>query len=153
MLIADWLAFWRRCEPQRQALFDVARQRSYSYAQLADAADLCALQLQALGLQQGERIALLAANCPQTLMLLFACARLGVVLVPLNYGLTPAALSEGGGGGVSAVIVSVVGRSTRSAAARSPQDGPRPGSPRRGSARSSRRPRRPPALRRSRRPV
>jgi fatty-acyl-CoA synthase len=78
MLIADWLAFWRRCEPQRQALFDVARQRSYSYAQLADAADLCALQLQSLGLQQGERIALLAANCPQTLMLLFACARLGV---------------------------------------------------------------------------
>ena len=93
MLIADWLAFWRRCEPQRQALFDVARQRSYSYAQLADAADLCALQLQSLGLQQGERIALLAANCPQTLMLLFACARLGVVLVPLNYRLTPAELS------------------------------------------------------------
>ena len=93
MLIADWLAFWRRCEPQRQALFDVARQRSYSYAQLADAADLCALQLQSLGLQQGERIALLAANCPQTLMLLFACARLGVVLVPLNYRLRPAELS------------------------------------------------------------
>lgn len=93
MLIADWLAFWRRCEPQRQALFDVAQQRSYSYALLADAAEQFALRLQAMDLPQGARIALLAANCPQTLMLLFACARLGLVLVPLNYRLSPAELS------------------------------------------------------------
>ena len=93
MLIADWLTFWRRCEPHRQAVFDVARQRSYSYAQLADAAEQFALWLQAMDLPQGARIALLAANCPQTLMLLFACARLGLVLVPLNYRLSPAELS------------------------------------------------------------
>ncbi|MFO1385646.1 MAG: long-chain fatty acid--CoA ligase [Chitinivorax sp.] len=93
MLIADWLAFWRRCEPQRQAVFDVAQQRVYSYAQLADAAEQFALQLQAMDLPQGARIALLAANCPQTLMLLFACARLGLVLVPLNYRLSPAELA------------------------------------------------------------
>lgn len=93
MLIADWLAFWRSCEPNRHAVFDVAQQRSYSYAQLADASELYALKLQAMNLPQGARIALLAANCPQTLMLLFACARLGLVLVPLNYRLTPTELS------------------------------------------------------------
>lgn len=93
MLIVDWLSFWRRSEPKREALFDAAQNRPYSYQELADASDYCACQLSAAGFGAGDRLALLAANCPQTLMLLFACARLGVVLVPLNYRLTASELS------------------------------------------------------------
>lgn len=93
MLIVDWLSFWRRSDPEREALFDAAHNQYYSYQQLADASDYCACQLAAAGFVAGDRLALLAANCPQTLMLLFACARLGVVLVPLNYRLTASELS------------------------------------------------------------
>lgn len=93
MLIADWLARWRDYEPEREALFDYASGVRCSYAELADASDLQCLRLQAAGLKRGDRIAVLAANRPETLTLLFACARLGCMLVPLNYRLSVAELN------------------------------------------------------------
>jgi fatty-acyl-CoA synthase len=41
----------------------------------------------ACGVRRGDRVALLAANHPDYLVLLFACARLGALLVPLNWRL------------------------------------------------------------------
>ena len=43
-----------------------------------------------LGVRSGERVAYLGLNSPVLLELLFACARLGAILVPLNWRLTPA---------------------------------------------------------------
>jgi fatty-acyl-CoA synthase len=40
-----------------------------------------------LSLRTGDRVAILAANHPDTLALLYACARLGAMLVPLNWRL------------------------------------------------------------------
>ncbi len=40
-----------------------------------------------LGVSRGDRVAILAANHPDYLVLLYACARLGAVLVPLNWRL------------------------------------------------------------------
>src|SRR5262249_37742877 len=40
-----------------------------------------------LGIGRGDRIAILAANHPDLLVLLYACARLGAMLVPLNWRL------------------------------------------------------------------
>lgn len=40
-----------------------------------------------LNIEQGDRIAILADNCPEYLVLLFACARNGAMLVPLNWRL------------------------------------------------------------------
>lgn len=42
-------------------------------------------------LQVGDRVAILAKNCLEYLLLYFAASKAGVVLVPLNYHLTPAA--------------------------------------------------------------
>ncbi|GBD41576.1 Long-chain-fatty-acid--CoA ligase [bacterium HR39] len=42
------------------------------------------------GLGRGDRVAWLGLNHPDMLLLLFACARLGLVLVPLNARLAPA---------------------------------------------------------------
>ncbi|MBS0560076.1 MAG: AMP-binding protein [Proteobacteria bacterium] len=39
------------------------------------------------GIRRGDRVAVLAANHPDYLVLLFACARLGALLVPLNWRL------------------------------------------------------------------
>src|SRR6516165_187357 len=62
--------------------------RSLSYAAFATriAAAARALKSQ-LGIGRGDRVAILAANHPDYLVLLYACARLGALLVPLNWRL------------------------------------------------------------------
>ena len=40
-----------------------------------------------LGVHRGDRVAVLALNSPDYLVLLYACARLGAMLVPLNWRL------------------------------------------------------------------
>jgi len=59
-----------------------------SYAALADriAATARALKSQ-LGIGRGDRVAILSLNHPDYLVLLYACARLGAMLVPLNWRL------------------------------------------------------------------
>ena len=48
---------------------------------------LAAALQQGLGIGPGDRLAHLGANSPESLDLLFACARLGAILVPLNWRL------------------------------------------------------------------
>ena len=60
-----------------------------SYAELARHIALTAAALQGLGITRGERIAILAANHPAHLVLLYACSRLGALLVPINWRLAP----------------------------------------------------------------
>lgn len=47
---------------------------------------VCALKSQ-LGVEKGDRVAILSLNRPDYLVLLYACARLGAILVPLNWRL------------------------------------------------------------------
>ena len=93
MLIGGWLEHWRAHQPLREALYDSAADRRISYGELANAVDLQLGRLIAAGIGAGDRVALLQFNRPETLTLLFACARLGCVLVPLNYRLTAAELT------------------------------------------------------------
>src|SRR5262249_33414554 len=59
--------------------------RSLTYAQFATRIALAARALKSsLGVARGDRVAILAANHPDYLVLLYACARLGAMLVPLN---------------------------------------------------------------------
>jgi fatty-acyl-CoA synthase len=59
-----------------------------SYADLAQRIRQAARALKSqLGVRAGDRVAILAANHPDTLVLLYACARLGALLVPLNWRL------------------------------------------------------------------
>ena len=60
-----------------------------TYAELARRVERMAAALQARGVERGDRVAILAYNCPEYLELLFACARLGAVLVTLNWRLAP----------------------------------------------------------------
>ncbi|HLU32217.1 MAG TPA: long-chain fatty acid--CoA ligase, partial [Acidimicrobiia bacterium] len=45
-------------------------------------------ELAARGLRHGDRVAVLADNCPEYVVLFFACARSGMVMTPLNWRLT-----------------------------------------------------------------
>ncbi len=62
-----------------------------SYAGLSARIDQTACALKAeLGVSRGDRVAILSLNRPDYLVLLYACARLGAMLVPLNWRLAVA---------------------------------------------------------------
>jgi fatty-acyl-CoA synthase len=62
--------------------------RTITYADLAMRIAQAARALKSrLGVGRGDRLAILAANHPDYLVLLYACARLGAMLVPLNWRL------------------------------------------------------------------
>jgi fatty-acyl-CoA synthase len=62
--------------------------RVLSYADFAARIAQAARALKSrLGVGRGDRVAILAANHPDYLVLLYACARLGATLVPLNWRL------------------------------------------------------------------
>jgi fatty-acyl-CoA synthase len=67
-------------------------EQTLTYAAFADRViqTACALKSE-LGVSRGDRVAILSLNRPDYLVLLYACARLGAILVPLNWRL---AISE-----------------------------------------------------------
>src|SRR5512142_2442433 len=64
-------------------------QTRLSFAELDAAVSRTAAALAAQGLDKGDRLALLSRNCWQFAVLSFATARLGVILVPVNFMLGP----------------------------------------------------------------
>ena len=71
--------------PDKSAI--VFEEQSVSYAAFCTRIAQTAGALTSLGVTAGDRVAVLAQNHPAILELLFACARLGAILVPLNWRL------------------------------------------------------------------
>ena len=62
--------------------------RTLTYATFAARIAAAARALKSeLGIGRGDRVAILSTNHPDYLVLLYACARLGAMLVPLNWRL------------------------------------------------------------------
>ncbi len=80
---------------------------SLTYAGLAERIAQTARALKSqLGIGRGDRVAILATNHPDYLVLLYACARLGAMLVPLNWRLaTPEQLYILSDASVKAMVV------------------------------------------------
>lgn len=70
--------------PDGEALVVRHQQLRYSWRQLAEAVELHARALLALGLQTGDRLGVWAPNCAQWCIAQFASARIGVILVNIN---------------------------------------------------------------------
>jgi fatty-acyl-CoA synthase len=82
---SNWIAANAGRVPQQAAIrFDG---RDTSYAELAVAIDRLAAALAACGVGRGGCVAYLGLNRPEELALLFACARLGAIFMPLNWRL------------------------------------------------------------------
>lgn len=60
-----------------------------SYSDFADDIYCTAAVLQQLGIRKGDRVAWLGFNSPEFLSAFFACARIGAIIVPLNFRLAP----------------------------------------------------------------
>ena len=84
--IGDLLRRTARRYPAKVAVVDGSRR--LTYVEFDTAVNRCANALAARGLGKGDRLALLSHNCWQFGALAFATARLGVVLVPVNFMLT-----------------------------------------------------------------
>ena len=69
--------------PDKTAIVDGATRLSFS--EFNTAVNRCAHALAQRGMTKGDRLALLSHNCWQYPMLTFATAKLGVVLVPINF--------------------------------------------------------------------
>ena len=68
--------------PGRLLVIDGARRMTYGH--LADAAARAAGAFARLGVEQGDKVALLMGNCPEFLAAVFAVAEIGAVFVPVN---------------------------------------------------------------------
>ncbi len=86
----------RRAElsPHKIALHELDTGQRLSYGELDRRARLFAETLPKLGIQRGDRIAIVCENCAAFFEILFGCAKAGVVLVPLNGQLCPATLAQ-----------------------------------------------------------
>lgn len=73
--------------PDKMAV--VCGSRSFTYLQFKGRVDKLAGYFHSLGIIQGDRIAIIHQNCHIFLESYFAAAKIGAVLVPLNYRLSP----------------------------------------------------------------
>ncbi len=61
----------------------------YSYVQLKERVDKLTLGLKSLGIEKNDKVAIINSNCHHFLEAYFAAVKLGAVLVPVNYRLSP----------------------------------------------------------------
>jgi len=87
MSIARWISGRAELSPDRVAIH--YESSTTSYADLDRRIGELAAALSAAGVVAADRVAILEYNTPDYIALLFACARLGATLVPLNWRLTP----------------------------------------------------------------
>jgi fatty-acyl-CoA synthase len=86
MNLADLIARNAAFTPDKLALR--SREATWTYSSFAARIEgLARAMASQLGVQRGDRVAVLAMNHPDYLVLLYACARLGAMLVPLNWRL------------------------------------------------------------------
>ncbi len=86
MHLSDWIKCHADTTPDKPAILFEGGE--ISYADLAGRVDACARVLvDGLAIKPGDRVAFLGQNSPEQITLLFACARVGAILLPLNWRL------------------------------------------------------------------
>lgn len=88
MYIGDWMERGARYYPDALAVVDTAKESAgrFSYRDLNRRANRLAYWLRhRAGIERGDRVAILAMNGVEYLDALFACGKLGAILVPLNW--------------------------------------------------------------------
>ncbi|MFI8192645.1 AMP-binding protein [Streptomyces sp. NPDC085946] len=70
--------------PDREALVDVPSGRRWTYARFASDVDELARALLAAGIAKGDRVGIWAVNCPEWVIVQYATARIGAIMVNIN---------------------------------------------------------------------
>ena len=85
MNIAWCVQRWSELYPQKPAL--IFEEQTINYKQLNRRFNSTACWLQSIGIEKGDRIAVMLRNEPEFIELYLACARLGAIFVPVNFRL------------------------------------------------------------------
>jgi len=89
----DWVGKWATYSPKQVAVKAFESGKSLTYATLHRLGNRLAHAFtKDLLLQKGDRVAVLAENCLEYLILFAAAQKTGIILVPLNYRLAAAEL-------------------------------------------------------------
>ncbi len=83
--IGNWVTKRSFYHPDKLAI--IFEGNEWTYKQLNEGINQLAWALLSLGLKKGDRVGILAYNCIQFMELYWACAKTGVVFVPLNFRL------------------------------------------------------------------
>ncbi|MFI8214520.1 AMP-binding protein [Streptomyces sp. NPDC085932] len=70
--------------PEREALVDVDSGRRWTYARFGADVDRLASALLASGVAKGDRVGIWAVNCPEWVLVQYATARIGAIMVNIN---------------------------------------------------------------------
>jgi fatty-acyl-CoA synthase len=91
----DWLKQWARLSPSNIAFKDGDTSATFTYFELFHVVDAVSRELsKKFSLKQGDRVAMLATNEIEAVVLFFSCLRLGCVFVPINFRLTAAEIAH-----------------------------------------------------------
>ena len=85
--IGDITAKWAGLDPARPALVDIPTGRRVSFGELERSARQAANGFLRLGLNKGDRVAILSKNSIEYFETYYACARAGLIAQPLNWRL------------------------------------------------------------------
>jgi len=91
MTIDHWIGRAATRFPKKMAL--VFGDFCLTYAEMANEIESRAGTLASAGISRGDRVAWYGLNHPEVFILLFACARIGAILVPLNWRLAEAEIA------------------------------------------------------------
>ncbi|MEP2668573.1 MAG: o-succinylbenzoate--CoA ligase [Cyclobacteriaceae bacterium] len=85
----DWIEKWAEYAPIKVVVEDAVTKASYTYSQLNNLSNYLARKFEKMGLKSGDRIAVLSEFRVEYMVLLGAAMKMGYILVPLNYRLSP----------------------------------------------------------------
>ena len=106
MRVVSWIEHHAARTPDRIALVDLHRGSELTYGELATRVRAVAWSLQdRFGVGAGDRVAVLSRNDTRVFEVVYACALLGAIAVPLNWRLTAAELTAVSSDAEPAVLV------------------------------------------------
>jgi len=83
--VGDWIKKWSLLQPQKKILY--VEDRPFTCQEVNHRTNQLSHLLLEMGLQKGDRVAVLLHNCHQYLEIFFALSKIGGILVPLNWRL------------------------------------------------------------------
>jgi len=82
--LGEWLEHWAKETPDKEYIVYSDRNLRFSWKQMNQRVDEMAKGLLAIGVEKGSHVGIWAANVPDWLTLLYACAKIGAVYVTVN---------------------------------------------------------------------
>lgn len=89
----DWFDFWADIVPSKTAII-TDNGTSYDFQHINGIGEKIATHLQSKSILKGDRVAILAQFSIELIYLFSAALKSGIILVPLNYRLTPAEINR-----------------------------------------------------------